>query len=357
MPASVIISEAGLLNVIWLMSLMLSTVSVSILIILIIRRFFSARRETINTARKAELSRYLFAATNSPVELTAASLPKLKKGDEPLVTEIAIGTLRTVHGSDVDRIVNILQIWNLLPYLRHTLHHSSRGMRIRILTLLAYFEDEESLSELLQYSSNSDHYVQLAALRGLSYRKATQHIDQIIENLSKSHQTNILVLADIMTHFGEVAVPALLVLINKNTLLEIRLAAITSLGAIGALQAVDPLIKLLDDPSMEIRAQSISALGKLGDARAGKAIMAHFKDENIAIRVQAVQALGLLDVNSAIPLFVEALKDEEWWVRYRAAEALYNMGDSGIALLRAVRRTEGEAAIISSQVLAEKGGV
>ena len=357
MPVSATVSEVILLDLIWLAALLLSAASVVILAILIIRRFFSAREEVRNTTRKSELSRYFFAAINSPIELTEESLPELKKGDKPLVTEIAMGILRTVHGSDVDRIISMLHIWNLLPYLHHNLYHGSRGMKIRILTLLTYFKDEESLGELLLYSSYSDHYVQLAALRGLSYRKAGQYIDQIVENLGESQQTNSLVLADILTQFGEVAVPALLFLINKDTLIEIRLAAITALGTIGDLRAVGSLIKLLDNSSQEIKAQAIVSLGKLGDARAGDAIASHLKDKNIAVRVQAVQALGLLDIPSSILSFAEALDDEEWWVRYRAAEALYNMGSSGVALLQAISKTEGQTSIISSQVLAEKGGI
>lgn len=66
-----------------------------------------------------------------------------------------------------------------------------------------------------------------------------------------------------------------------------------------------PLIRqALDDPSWEVRAVAAKLLGKLQDRQ-------------------------------SIPEIAEMLNDQEWWVRGNAATALHNMGEEGIAVLKA----------------------
>lgn len=356
MSASVIVSEDIFLTLLWQMSAALAGLSVVVLFLLVISRIFSSKKEARRLLRYKILSQYFYAAIASPVEPTKDSLPVLSNEDRTVVCRIALDILRTVKGGDAQRIVKLLDAWEIQPLLLKMLGHSRRGVKIQAVSLLAYFSSAESLQALLSCCEDPDTYVQMAALRGLSARRDAAHISQIIQSLSVAKKANKLMLADILKRFGEPAVPSLVGLSSGKALVEVRLAALIALGSIRSLNAVEPLIKLLNDENENIRAQSAQALGKIGDIRAGTSLMERLTDTNASVRHHAAQALGALHLNESIPALAGILNDQNWWVRFRAAEALYNIGDKGRALLKALSRTQDMPGIISAQVLAEKEG-
>lgn len=357
MPVSAINFETILLKAIWLGSLGLSLLSISVMVILILRRMNSERRKKYMLQRKQELMRYFYAALKSPVALTEKSLPVITKTDYPTVMRIALDMLRTLRGEEVQRIIRVLELWNLSPYLTRIVDSGRKGKRIQALTLLGYFADESSLAVLLKYVSHTDMYIQIAALRGLALRGATEHIPKILGSLTHSGQTNTLMLSDILQRFGTAAIPDLLALVQSKAKSEIRIAGIMALSSIGALQAVDVLMKLTNDPDSDVRAQAIAALGKIGDDRAADAMAAHLEEPEVSVRVQAAQALGGLQSLNTLPKLAACLADDQWWVRFRAAESIYQFGDKGIAALKAISAQDSNAGLIARQVLGEQDGI
>ncbi len=357
MPASAHASETFFLQLIWMGSLALSALSILVMIVLILRRISLENKGKVLAARRQEILRCFYAVLRSPVAVTLESLPRVKKEDHPLIMRGALDTLRTMQGEDTKRIVEVLKLWGMRPYLKRTADKGRKGRRIQAITLLGYFDDETSLDILLGHILDSDIYVQIAALRGLAQRGATQHIAQITHYLSQSGQTNTLMLSDILSRFGEVAVPSLLELASSHANSEMRMAAVIALGTIGSLQAVDTLIQLADDPEVDIRARAITALGKIGDNRAGEVILSHLEENDAAVRVQAAQALGGLQIMAALPRLAARLSDDDWWVRFRAAEALYQFGDKGIAALKSFSVQQNKTGLIARQVLGELGGI
>jgi hypothetical protein len=356
MPASAIVSETQVLQAMWMGSLVLSLLSIFVMAILIFRRLATQRWEKKMAQRSQEISSCLYAALKSPIALTAKSLPVIAAAEYPAVMRISLDRLRSLRGEDTRRIVKLLELWNMSSYIHKTAESGRKGKRIQALTLLGYFSDEESLSVLLRHAGADDTYVQIAALRGLALRGAKNHITQIVASISRSKQTNTLMLSDILHRFGEPAVPTMLKLARSNANLEVRVSALMALGSIGSLQAVDDLIVLADDHQAEIRAHAIAALGKIGDGSAADAIVGHLAESDIGVRLQTVQALGRLQISSTMPQLAACLADDNWWVRYRAAESLHRFGLMGIAALKAFSAKNSRAGQIARQVLAEHAG-
>jgi hypothetical protein len=350
-------SESFFLTSIWIGSLVLSEISLIVIIVLIFRRVVLDSTQKKQRVRKKEINTCFYAAFRSPVQLTAKSLPPVYKADYPLIVRCALDILRSMRGEDIKKIVDVLELWDLEPYVQNLTQSVRKGRQIQALTLLSYFSNESSLNTLLTFVSNRDMYVQIAALRGLARRGAIQHIGYITRSLARSGQTNTLILSDILHRFGGAAVSSLIELAKTNTNSEIRLAAIMALGSIGSLDAVNALIELVDDPDADIRAQSIAALGKIGDKRAGEVILRHLETDDTPVRVQAAQALGNMQMMASLPKLAAHLADDDWWVRFRAAESLYRFGDKGIAALKAFAGQQTPAGLISRQVLGELGGV
>lgn len=356
MPVSAIVSETQVLQAMWTVSLALSLLSLLVMACLILRRLAAQRREKKMAERGREISSCMYAALKSPIALTANSLPAIAAAEYPDVMRISLDRLRSLRGEDVRRIVELLELWNLPPYVRKVAESGRKGRRIQALTLLGHFSDDESLAVLLRQADASDTYIQIAALRALAHRGAKQHIGQIVASISRSKRTNSLMLSDILHRFGEPAVPTMLQLAKSDANLDVRVSALKALGSIGSLEAVDDLIALSGDKAPEIRARAIAALGQIGDDRAADAIVGHLTEKEIGVRLQTVQALGRLRISSAMPKLAACLDDDNWWVRYRAAEALHNFGHMGIAALKAFSARNDRIGLIAGQVLGEHAG-
>ena len=354
MSVSHIASDRALLAI-WHASLLLAALSLFILLILIIRRGLEGRAATRQRQRIAELSVIIKAALTAPVIPSDNSLPPLAARDRPLVRVIALNFLRTILGSDAQRMTEILRAWNMKPYLQQQLQSRSRGLRIQALTLLAYFPSNETTALLLEHVKEADTYVQMAALRGLALPEHAAHLPSVIQILAASEQRNTAMLADILQRFGAQGVAPIVTLANQAHRVEMQLAAIAALARIGDFAALPALSALSGSTNSEIRAAAVAALGQLGAVTQTSVILEALKDKEVAVLIQAVQVAGKFQIQEAMPLLAEYLQADDWWLRFRAAEALYHMGGPGVTLLRTYSTQANRSGQIAAAVLAEKG--
>lgn len=355
MPALAITSKADILSLIWSSSITLATASVIVLLILVLRRLWQQYKTKQQKFRRDELSQYMRAALINPKVITERALPHLMRGDEEIICAAALDILRTVRGEDQENVIKLLHTWEIIHYLKRTLKYGSRGKKIQALTILAHFDDKESLSLLTDYIKNQDTYIQLAALRGLALRQAISRLPEIIAHLEKSNQRNVLILADILQRFGGEATKYICDLAKSNALKETRIAAIMSLGLISDLKAIPTLVKLANNDDNEISAQAISSLGEIGDDSAEKLLLSKLKSKSQMVKIQTIQAVGEMGIEKAIPLLNELLSHKNWWIRFRAAEALIQLGGRGILILKSNLDNKGHSGIIAKQLLQERG--
>lgn len=98
------------------------------------------------------------------------------------------------------------------------------------------------------------------------------------------------------------------------------------LARMKAKDAVDPLLKVLADPSAVGRREVLLALGSLGDAKAIPALTAHLYHDSADVRAAAAQALGAFP--KAAPLdALDALKGDYYRkVRETASDTILRLG-------------------------------
>jgi len=152
------------------------------------------------------------------------------------------------------------------------------------------------------------------------------------------------------------ATGTLIVLLNDKDW-RVRLEAVEALGYIASKEAVEPLIKLLEEETHFLFRGKISeALGRIGGERAIDALITVFgdagekvwekvadaferigksavdraiqklSDERIRVRIGAARALRYIRDEKAIPHLIKALNDEDGDVRSSAVYALSNIG-------------------------------
>ncbi|MEX0906133.1 MAG: HEAT repeat domain-containing protein [Balneolaceae bacterium] len=112
-----------------------------------------------------------------------------------------------------------------------------------------------------------------------------------------------------------------------------RIHGIWGLAQIGRrnIEAVGPLISLLDDSDSEIRSQAAKMLGDVRYEPAGDILIPLLKDESARVRFFAAEALGRLSWRPAFEAIVKMLEendDEDVYLRHGGAIALERIGEA-----------------------------
>ncbi len=110
---------------------------------------------------------------------------------------------------------------------------------------------------------------------------------------------------------------------NLNHKLDsVRKYVVEVLGNIEEQAALEPLIKLLQDPNDEIRANSAWSLGKLGNKKAFEQLIKSLNDECSEVRENCAWALGKINDIRAIPYLLRAISDPDEIVQNNAKESI-----------------------------------
>jgi beta-lactamase regulating signal transducer with metallopeptidase domain len=118
---------------------------------------------------------------------------------------------------------------------------------------------------------------------------------------------------------------------------EVRRAAVNSLGNFEDRTAAPALREALKDEDAEVRAGALEALGNLEDAASADAIAALLRDPNKEVRAKAIEALSDLELTSPPAGLLDALKDADAEVRQQAAHAVGHFEDArAVPVLRSM---------------------
>lgn len=351
----VIDSNSWFLSFLWTITNSLIVGSVLALSIIFVRRVIEDKQEEKNVHIRDKLSRFINVVANSPVKFEISDLPKLSSKERPLVVSVALDALRSQEGNGLKDIIELLTLWDTPSFLIDNINTKRKGRVVQYLTLLSYFSGQREQAVLEEYAKDDDIYVQIAALSGLARQGVSfDRIELILDTLVHAKQTNSLLLTEVLSKFKEEARPTIERLAKEAETVEVRSACIMTLGEKHYLDSVEFLITLLHDPNPNIKARISTALGLIGDRRAGGALIDCLSHNNLGVRVQAIHALGRIGYSEAMPDLIKGLEDSSWWARYRTAEALYNMGDKGIALLKALSFHKNLTGETCTHYLAEK---
>lgn len=109
---------------------------------------------------------------------------------------------------------------------------------------------------------------------------------------------------------------------------KIRAEAAESLGLLGHVESVPPLLPLLDDPEAAVRRAAVGALGQLGDLAAVEPLLAYVERRpDDAVPLDALWALGALGDPRAMPVLSGLREDPDPYVAFHAGRALREIGD------------------------------
>lgn len=136
---------------------------------------------------------------------------------------------------------------------------------------------------------------------------------------------------------------------------EVKTVVAELLGDAKATEAVEPLLKLVDDGAAPVRESAIRALGAIGDAKAKVRLEKGTRDKRPDVRFQSVMAFArVAPRDEAIKALVQATHDEDDFVVHialRMAEEIADREDEGIderIVERAARLVDHESARVKA---------
>ncbi len=152
-------------------------------------------------------------------------------------------------------------------------------------------------------------------LKKLRIREPTEEdIDSLLESVMED------------TSSADSMVPLMDALKDKDP--RVRNVAVSALGKLRDMRAVDPLIDALKDGDTAVRINVCKSLGALGDFKAIKPLVNSLNDQEMGVRIAACGALGSFSCPDVIHPILDALKDEDSGVRSQACKALGALGDA-----------------------------
>jgi hypothetical protein len=143
----------------------------------------------------------------------------------------------------------------------------------------------------------------------------------------------------------------------QNAKPDVRRKAVETLGEIGDILAVEPLIKILEHDVLFVRWEAAEALGKIGDVRAVEPLIQALEDKDWNIRRNAVRALGQIGDRRAVEPLIQALGDRDMDVQEETITALGKISDTRTVapLIKVLEYTNPHARWKAAEVLGEIG--
>ncbi len=188
--------------------------------------------------------------------------------------------------------------------------------------LLAF--DEAAVGPLIGALGNDDAAVRQGVIDTLA-RAGAPAVPALTEALEDGRYHTRLGAAEVLGRIGWV--PATEGETIRYLIAKEQWASVAEVGP----GAVEPLMRMLNDPDSAVQMGAARALGMIG-APAVTRLIRELEVEQDGRQRKAIEALKLIGEPAVAPL-IDALQDREWHVRLGAARALVGIGDAAVERL------------------------
>lgn len=171
--------------------------------------------------------------------------------------------------------------------------------------ILAVIADERVLAPLIQALHSGDWIVRMHAAKALGRLRNVEAIEPIIPLLQDKVKAVREEAAAALAAIGDAAIPSLVKALQHEDWL-VRLHAVESLGHTKSKRAVEPLLSVLfNDRDSAVREDVVRALGEIGDPQAVEYLFTAMQDPGL--RTLAVEALGRIGDRRAVPILIDVV--------------------------------------------------
>ncbi len=333
-------SSDALLNGIWLVSLVLTALSLLAVLGLAIRRGFRDFQRKRDQNSADELQAFLR-------DWLASGLAPADCGDWPVegrrarvLVPVLLAYFRTLAGTDLNRLKDLVAAQDLEAVIRTAARRGKRLNRMRSLALLSRLDTPSSLQVLQTGIRDPDPVIQLAALRGLARRQSGVSVHDIQAIATGIGRENQAFLETCLLRMAQIDPATVETLINPEADPRLLCAALQALNGVELGEQDIRLAPLARHADLEVRKRTARLVAGWTGAEAHGVIEVLMADPDPAVREVLVRALGRQRRADELTVMSAMLEDEDWNVRLNAALAMARTGPAGIRVLDAWRETD-----------------
>ncbi|WP_332641512.1 HEAT repeat domain-containing protein [Brevundimonas sp.] len=345
---------SGLL-LIWSTSVVLAAVALLWMIGLIVARTWRERGE-VRRRDDLHLIQQVFLDVMNGSGDAVGRLQHVKHRAR-LMAESLLEVIALVRGAERERLISALAAFGVDEIFCRRLSRGSVAGRIASAEALSIFPGDRTREALRRAVAGArTGELRVSLMRSLIEIDAPPALREVLADLGgRKASESLLYLPLIARLVADDTMTALKAFGDPQVAGEARVVLAEALGASGDYRALRPLCIAARAPDIELRIASIRALGALGHPAAEPTILTGLQDRIWIVRSASCEAAGRIGLISAMPRLEEQLDDPQWWVRFRAGEALAALGTAGHQRLRAVAISGGDLSRrTASMVLAER---
>lgn len=342
--------------VIWTTSLVLAAGALAWMLWLILARLLRDRADEARMRDRRLIQQVYLDIMNGAGD---AVIPLRRlRGRAALMAEALLEVIGMVRGRERDRLISALQAVNIDGLFRDQLFRGRTPQRIAAADALSIFAGDETTTALRRaLAAAPAGELRVGLMQALLDVGTPPPIGLVVKDLKGRKATeSLLYLPLIRALVAADPVSGLHAFGDEAISPDARAMLAEALGASGDFRALEPLLMAGRAPDVELRIAALRGLTALGHPAAEPCVMRGLSDDVWMIRAAACEAAGRIGLRMAAHRLAELLGDPTWWVRFRAGEALAAMGVAGVEQLRNVavggddlsRRT-------ASMALAERG--
>lgn len=243
---------------------------------------------------------------------------------------------RAVRGGARQRVADLARETGMIERMIGELR-SRRGWRraVAAYRLGDLASREDAAQPLMAILRDRDRRVTAASARSLGLLGAVQAVEPLVRGLASGQLTRP-VGAQALRLLGTEASASLANLLTAEEE-EVRAMAAELLGLIGNVGRTDQLIEVLDDPSPEVRVRATRALGRIGDSGASAALQVTLSDPVPFVRAAAATALAKVGHSDSFDQLIEIAQNDVFVSAHAAAYAAAYLQPEQVELLASKR--------------------
>jgi HEAT repeats len=247
-------------------------------------------------------------------------LPEMDSTEAEIFADLLGGYARVLRGAAWERIAAYFEDTGRVDEQLRWLHGRRAWRRATAAFTLGDMCARRAAPELIAALDDPSRDVRMAATRSLGRLGAVDAVEPLVAaSVSGRVPRDVAGLA--LLDLGSSAAPHLVEL-AYDAEPAVREDAIELIGLLGDLGDTEPLLEHLHDPAADVRAASATALGRVGAGDARDALVRALDDRVRAVRVASATALGRIGGQTAADALSELARGEEFDTARAAAQAL-----------------------------------
>lgn len=262
-------------------------------------------------------------------------LSRLRGSDRDVLLRVCLRILPSLDPDAIEGVRRGLKRWGLLDREVANLRHRSSGRRADACRVLGRLGYAPAIPALIERLEDPDPNVRQRAVAALGDLHAVEALDPIARMLDTTEGWTDLLAMMALSRIGSESVPRVGALLRASTSPAMVKGLLQVTAQTGLAEDPELIRALAQHQDPEVRVEAVRALGHLpANAESVDVCLAAMDDLAWPTRALAARSLGRLRDPRAIPRLERAMGDTAYWVRHHAGQALAALGEAGQSGLR-----------------------